>query len=426
MPFAIENVRVTDLTWMLAGAGGPRMLASLGAEDIRVEWRDRLDALRNGNPTIPIGVEKERLLAGERVMPKAIGPNQGGCFAENNPGKRGISLNLRHPKGKELFRELIRISDVVVECFTAATMERLGLGYDELRKVNPGLIYIQQPGFGRRGNYVDFVSTGPVAQAITGLSEQSGLPDPYPPVGWGYSYMDWSGAYYCAIAMLTALYYRARTGEGQYMDCSQAEPGIYMTGTAILDWSANERHSSRTGNRSPYVPASPHGAYPTQGKDRWIAIAIYTDDEWRALCGVLGNPSWARDQRFRNLSGRILHHEALDTLLAESTKHWDGWDLMAKCQAASIAAGVCQNAEDRMFRDPQLKHRGFQVELDQSFVGKFLVKDFPVKFSETRAYAGGTINRGFPSYGEDNPYVYGTLLGVGDTDQRHLTEEGVI
>ncbi len=442
MPFAIENVRVADLTWLLAGAGGPRMLASLGAEDIRVEWKDRPDWLRLGNPTVPIGADRERVLRDEPISIKAVGVNQGGTFAENNPGKRGISLNLRTPKGKEIFKELVRISDVVVECFTAQTMERLGLGYAVLRKINPSLIYVQQPGFGRTGNYVDFVSTGPVAQAISGLTEQSGFPDPYPPAGWGYSYMDWSGAYYCAMAMLSALYYRARTGEGQYMDCSQAEPGIYMTGTAVLDYVANGRRYSRTGNRSPYVPAAPHGAYRTKpalstaegGTDRWIAIAVYSDDEWRALRGVLGDPStgsgqapaWSKDERWATLAGRMAGQDELNRLLESATKTWDGFELMDKLQAAGVAAGVCQTAHDRMFRDPQLKHRRFQVELDQSFVGKWPVKDFPVHLSESPAHAGGIINRGFPSYGEDNDYVFGTLLGIPESDRKALAAQEII
>ncbi|MCH8191566.1 MAG: CoA transferase [Chloroflexi bacterium] len=426
MPFAIENVRITDLTWLLAGAGGPRMLASLGAEDIRVEWKDRLDVLRHGNPTIPIGKDRERVLNGETVMPQAESINQGGHFAGINAGKRGISLNLRTPKGKELFKEIVRISDIVVECFTAPTMKRLELDYDVLRKINPSLIYIQQPGFGKKGHYVDYVSTGPVAQAISGLSEQSGLPDPYPPAGWGYSYMDWSGAYYCGMAMLSALYYRARTGQGQYMDCSQAEPAIYMTGTAVLDYMANGRHYQRTGNRSPYVPAAPHGAYRCQGTDRWIAIAVSNDDEWRALAGVLGDPGWTKEDRFKTMASRLARQDDLDGLMNDATQAWDPWELTEKLQAAGVAAGACQTAEERMFRDPQLKHRGFQTMLNNSFVGEWQVKDFPVKLSESPAYVGGTLDRGFPCYGEDNDYVYGTLLGMPKSDQEALADEEVI
>ena len=427
MPFSIENVRITDCTWLLAGAGGPRLMAGLGAEDIRVEWRDRLDRLRTGTTVIPIGEEQERVRRGETVPnPKREGIEQGGTFAENNAGKRGISLNLRTPKGKELFKEVVSISDIVVECFTARTMERLGLGYEELRKVNPAIIYVQQPGFGRKGQYVDYVSTGPVAQAMSGLTEQSGLPSPHPPAGWGYSYMDWSGAYYNAMAMISALYYRARTGRGQYIDCSQVESSIFLTGTAVLDHVANGRSWERTGNRSPYVPAAPHGAYPCEGRDRWIAISVYTDDEWRAFAGVLGDPAWSKEERFAALPSRVTHQDELDRLMGGETVRWDPFELMERLQAAGVAAGVCQTAQDRMERDPQLQNQGFQVELNNSQVGTWKVKDFPIHLSETPARTGGTLNRGFPCYGEDNDYVYGTLLGIDEGDRAKLAEESVI
>ncbi len=427
MPFAIENIRITDCTWLLAGAGGPRFLAGMGAEDIRVEWKDRLDWLRSGSLTIPIGEEAERVRRGETVpSPTRTSVEQGATFSENNPGKRGISLNIRTEKGKEIFKELVRISDVVVECFTARTMERLGLDYQVLRKINPSLIYIQQPGFGRKGQYVDYVSTGPVAQAMSGLTEQSGLPSPYPPVGWGYSYMDWSGAYYNAMAMLSALYYRARTGEGQYIDCSQAEAGLYLTGTAVLDYVANDRSSARTGNRSPYVPSAPHGAYPCKGTDRWITISVYNDEEWRAMAGVLGDPRWTKDERYTKLSARLMHLDELDHMMEGETLQWEPFELMEKLQAAGVAAGVCQTAEDRMERDPQLEHLGFQVELPNSTVGTWKIKDFPIHLSDTPAHSGGTLNRGAPCYGEDNGYVYGTLLGIDDGERAKLAEAEII
>ena len=354
MPFALDNVRIADLTWLLAGAGGPRMLTSLGAEDLRIEWKGHLDMIRAGAPIIPVGEDRDRILGGEPGPGTRVGGgiNQGGHFAGINAGKRGVSLNLRHPEGKEIFKEIVRISDIVVECFTANTMERLGLGYDELRKVNPSIIYIQQPGFGKRGEYSDFVSTGPAAQAISGLTEQSGLPGPWPPAGWGYSYMDWSGAYYCAMAMLSALYYRSRTGEGQYMDCSQAEPAIYMTGTAILDYVANGRESQRTGNTSPYIPAAPHDVYPVQGEDRWIAIAVFDDDEWRALTGVLGNPAWTGDERFATLASRLRHVKELDERLAGETKQHDGFDLMERCRRRASAPASARPPRTGCSRTP--------------------------------------------------------------------------
>ena len=427
MLFPIENVRIVDCTWLLAGAGGPRFLAGLGAEAVHIEWKDRLDPLRGGGLVIPLGEEQERVKGGEAMSrPTKIGIDQSGTFAENNPGKRGISLNLRSPKGKELFKELVRISDIVVESFTAPTMERLGLGYEELRRANPSIIYLQQPGFGKAGQYLDFVSTGPVAQAFSGLTEQSGLPSPYPPAGWGYSYLDWSGAYFCAMAMISALYHRARTGQGQYIDATQAQVGIFLTGTAVLDYDANNRASQRTGNRSPNVSAAPHGAYRCKGKDRWIAIAVYDDAEWRSLGGVLGEPAWTKEERFATLTSRVEHQDELDGRLEGETILWDPFDLMERLQAAGVAAGVCQTAEDRMTRDPQLDHLRFQVELPNSLVGTWKVKDFPIHLSDSPANSGGTLNRAFHTYGEDNDYVYGTLLGLDEGEREKLAEENVI
>ena len=428
MPFAIENVRITDCTWMLAGAGGPRFMAGLGAEDIRVEWRERLDFMRTASPTvIPLGEDAEKVRGGESIpIPKRQSVNQGGSFAENNPGKRGISLNLRTDKGKELFKELVSISDIVIESFTAHTMGRLGLGYEELRKVNPTIIYIQSCGFGKTGMYSNFASTGPTAQAMSGLTEQSGLPAPYPPAGWGYSYLDWSGAYFNASLMLYALYYRARTGKGQYVDAAQTEVGINLTGTALLDYAANGRSWKRTGNRSPYVPAAPHGAYRCEGKDRWIAISVYDDEEWRALTGVLGDPAWTKQERFAALGSRVTLQDELDSLLEQETVRWDPFGLMEQLQQAGVAAGVCQNAQDRLERDPQLQHLGFHVELPNSNVGTWRVKDFPIHLSDTPAHSGGTLNRGFPCYGEDNDYVYGTLLGIDEVQRAKLAESNII
>ena len=154
---------------------------------------------------------------------------------------------------------------MIVESYRADAMTKWGLGYDVLRSIKPDIIYMQQSGWGHKGPYYKYASYGPIAQAISGLTDQSGLPDPHPPAGWGYSYMDWSGAYYCAIAMILAIYYKKRTGKGQYIDGSQIEPGIFMTGTAILDHLVNDRHWKRTGNRSPYRPAAPHGAYRCAG-----------------------------------------------------------------------------------------------------------------------------------------------------------------
>ena len=400
LPFAIDQVRILDLAWVVAGAAGPRILVALGAEDIRVEWKGRLDSMRT--------------------------PGGAGVFADVNPGKRSIGLNLGTPKGIELLQELVRVCDIVVENFTARTLENFGITYDVLRKANPSIIYVQQPGFGKRGMYTDFLSSAPVGEAFTGLTEQSGFPVPYPPAGWGYLYLDWSASYYCAMGMLSALYHRAKTGRGQYIDGSLAEPGLYLTGTAILDSQANGGSWERIGNSSPYKPAAPHGAYRCLGEDRWIAIAVFTDEEWKGLASVLGDPAWTRDPKFATPSSRMQHTPELDTLLDNETQRWDPFELMLSLQAAEVPAGVCQTSEDRIERDPQLQHDGFLASLMSKDVGSRPIRPFPIRLSETPTRPGGILDRGFPSYAEDNDHVYGTLLGIPESERQALAEQDVI
>jgi crotonobetainyl-CoA:carnitine CoA-transferase CaiB-like acyl-CoA transferase len=217
----------------------------------------------------------------------------------------------------------------------------------------------------------------------------SGLPEPAMPVGFGYSFLDWMGAYGYALALLGALYHRERTGEGQWIDASQCESGLFLTGATILDWSANERVWRRYGNRSPYKPAAPHGAYRCAGDDRWIAIACFDDAEWRALAQAAGQGAWLDDRRFSTLEHRLQH-------------------------------------QDRCDADPQLRHLKWLTEVTGTKIGTWPVYELPMKFSHTPAYIGGPINRGAPGYGEDNAWLLTELLGMSASDVQRLAEEGVI
>ena len=426
----LEGVRVADLTWLLAGAGGPRLLASLGAEILRIEWRERLDFLRYMPPFAPMQDEETKKSGAMELnslsKDSVRSVNRSGYFNDINAGKKGLSLNMGHPKGRELFKRIVAVSDVVVEAFTAETMRKWGLGYEQLKEIKPDIIYIQQPGWGYKGPYVKFASYGPIAQAVSGLTEQSGLPSPRPPAGWGYSYMDWSGAYYCALTMLCAIYYKKRTGKGQYIDCSQVEPGIYMTGTALLDAMINKRPSQRTGNRSPNTPAAPHGAYRCAGEDRWIAIAVTNEEEWRAFVQVMGQPDWALDARFTSLAARIINQDELDQLVTEWTHDKDAFALQDQLQPAGVPAGVCQTAQDRLERDPQLKHLEWLIPLPHSEIGTWPVKDVPFHFTKATVNQGGPTERAAPCYGEDSDYVYGELLQLSQEERDELVKEGVI
>lgn len=419
----LEGVRILDLTWLLASAGGPKILSSFGAECIRIEWKGRFDTVRFRpamSPPAPAG------------SPPSV--NRSGYFNDTNAGRMGISLNMNSPKGKEIFRQLVGISDVVVEGFRPGQMEKWGFGYESLKKIKSDIVYVQQSGFGEKGPYEGYGSVGPVANGIAGLTDMSGLPDPYPPLGWLYSFMDFGGAYNCALALLSGIYYKRMTGKGIYIDSSQIEPGVYYTGTAILDYQVNGREYSRTGNRSPSAPAAPHGAYRCKGPqsigaagaERWVAIACFTDDEWKGLCKAMGDPAWTRDPRFATLSGRCQSQDALDAYVNKWTESFDAYALMDLLQSAGVPAGVCQTAQERVERDPQLKHLGWLTELPHSELGTYPIKTFPAHLSLTPAYQGGPIGRAAPCYGEDNLYVYGSLLSKSEEEIKLLQAGDVI
>jgi crotonobetainyl-CoA:carnitine CoA-transferase CaiB-like acyl-CoA transferase len=269
-------------------------------------------------------------------------------------------------------------------------------------------------------------TVGPIAQAFSGASEMSGLPEPSMPAGWGYSYLDWMGAFAFAQAILGALYYRERTGKGQRIDASQCEVGLFLNGPAVLDWSANGRPWQRYGNRSPYKPAAPHGAYRCAGDDRWLAIACFTEADWASLAGVAGHPEWRGDARFATLEARLANQDALDAVVTAWTSTQDAYECMHRLQAAGVAAGVCQSAGDRCDLDPQLAALEWLTEVRGTKIGTWPFAEFPVKLSATPAHIGGPFNRAAPVYGEDNEYVLGELLGMSRAEIAKLAVDGVI
>ncbi|HJU15471.1 MAG TPA: CoA transferase [Stellaceae bacterium] len=422
-PFPLQGIKILDFAWFLASAGGTRFLAAMGAESFKVEWKDNPDTRLAA--MAPVGGRAARDRA-TGPLPPVRDSDMGGQFNNKNAGKRGLSLNIRHPKGLEIAKDLVRVCDVVAEGFSPGVLQRLGLGYDVMKRIRPDIIYIQQSGMGAHGTYGRMRTVGPVAAAFAGQGDMSGLPEPAMPVGWGYSYLDWMGAYGYALALLGAIYHRERTGEGQWIDASQCEAGIFLTGATILDWSANGRAWRRYGNRSPYKPAAPHGAYRCKGLDRWIAIACFTDAEWRALAQVSEQGAWLDDRRFDTLERRLLHQDALDTAVEAWTRTQDRYDCMIKLQRAGVPAGVCQNAEDRCDTDPQLRHLKWLTEVTGTKIGTWPIYELPIKFSATPAYIGGPTNRGAPCYGEDNLWVLTELLGRSPREVEQLAEEGVI
>lgn len=422
-PWALDGIRVVDFSWFLASAGGTRFLAAMGADCIKIEWSAHPDTRLGAGA--PEGGRAARDRATGPLRP-INDPDMGGNFNHKNAGKRGISLNVRHPEGRRMLEELVRQSDVVAEGFSPGVMERWGLGYDVLDTLRPGIIYAQQSGMGAWGEYGRTRAVGPIAAALAGVTEMSGQPDPAPPAGWGYSYLDWLAAYSFATAIVAALYERETTGRGQYIDASQCEVGIYASALAVADWSANGREWERPGNRSPYHPVAPEGVYRCRGEDRWVAVSCATDDQWRALATVLGGPALAADGRFVTAAGRLRHRDELDRMVEGWTAARDPYRAMEELQGTGVPAGVCQTAEDRCDHDPQLAHLGWLREVTGTRIGTWPVGEVAVRMDGSPPYIGGRIGRGAPGYGEDNYAVYGELLGLSQKEVDRLREEGVV
>jgi crotonobetainyl-CoA:carnitine CoA-transferase CaiB-like acyl-CoA transferase len=228
------------------------------------------------------------------------------------------------------------------------------------------------------------------------------------------------------MAVLCGLLHRQQTGEGQHIDVAQEAIGLVLTGTALLDAVVNGQQTIRTGNRSPYRPAAPHGAYPCQGDDRWCAIAVFSEQEWQALCDAMDHPAWTTKPAYATLESRLQHQDCLDADLSSWTRQHAAETVMQRLQAHGVRAGVVQTAADKVRHDPQLRARQFFVEVAHSRFGPLPVETTPIRFSQTPVHPGGPIQRGAPRWGEDNAYVYGGLLGLSEAELADYAAKGII
>jgi len=384
------RIRILDFTWVLAGPYATRILADFGAEVIKVQ---------------PLTPEAEDTISR-------------GYYNTWNRNKLGITLNLNKPQGVAIAKRLVGISDAVVENFTPRVMANWGLNYESLKQIKPDIIMLSMSTMGNTGPWRDYVGFGPTVQAFSGITYLTSFPDK-PPLGLGYSYADHVAGLMAALALLGALEYRQRTGEGQYIDVSQAEAMASLLGEAIVDYTRNGSLPEPVGNNS--TQAAPHGVYRCQGDDRWCAIAAFTDEEWEGFKRALGSPAWAEDSRFTSLAGRLENVDELNRLVKGWTRQHSAEEVMAWLQEQGVAAGVVQDASD-LANDPQLKQRGFFVELDHPELGKTISDATPIRLSDTPA----KFNRAAPTPGQDNDYVYKQLLGMSGDEVIQFREQGVI
>jgi benzylsuccinate CoA-transferase BbsF subunit len=411
MAAALGHVRVCDFTGQLAGAGATRFLAGFGAEVIRIEDpvnQGRWDILR-GNPP---------------YVDQRSGIDLGGAFNNHNVEKLGITLNLRNHRAKRVLEDLISTSDVLAENFAAGVLARWGFGYERLRAIRPDIIYVSNCGFGHSGPWSHFKTWGPTVQALSGLTFQSGLPD-QPPAGWGYSYMDHTGAYYMAIAMLMALHHRELTGEGQWIDYATTEAAMTLNGPVLLDYTVNGRPLRRPGlpdsNHSQWPRMAPHYIYPARDQDSWLAIACRDDGDWRAFGGVVGE-DWCRDERFATLERRLEHEVELDECLSAWTRTRDPRATATSLQAAGVPASAVQTPEQRVDEDANTAAWGLWPEVQHTQMGRVRVDGLPVHLSKT----DWRFERGAPCLGEHTVRVLTELLGLSEQAVSNLREDGAL
>ena len=418
-PLPLEGIRVLDFTHIVAGPQCTRILGDLGAQIIKVEQGQAMDVTRSA------------ALGGIGGIP---GVNRSGMFEYFNRNKLSITINALMPAGLDLIKKLVAVSDVVIENFSSRVLERWGLSYEEQCELKPDIIYVSVTGFGHIGRLRDYSTWGPTAQALSGLTFMSGLPGERP-AGWGYSFLDHTAGYNAAIATLMAIHHRNRTGEGQWLDVSQVESGMVLTGPAVLDYTANGRPYRRpgnpSGNRSANPRVAPHNAYRCAGDDeivageprqRWCVISIFTEEDWQKFCTAIGSPEWTADPKFATNVDRVANEDELDRLIEEWTIDKMPHEVMHRLQAAGVAAGAVQTNEDKVVRDPQLRSREFIQKVPHREVeDSFETDSLPFKFSHTEH----RIRQASPPLGSDTQFILTEVLGLSEGEITELAEQAV-
>lgn len=389
----LSGIRVLDFTRVLAGPYATRILGDFGAEVIKVQ---------SGKTST--GAES----------------NVTGYFAFWNRNKRSITLDMSFPEARELAIKLTKRCDVVIENFSPRVMSNWGLSYESLREVRPDVIMVSMSMMGQTGPWRDYIGYGPSLHALSGLTHLTSY-DQHAPVGLGFSYADMIAGLYAALGVLGALEHRDRTGRGQYIDLSEYETACSSIASTLLYALIHEKEVLPQGNRLDHIPAAPYGCYRCAGEDRWSVIGVFNEDEWEALCGVLGHPSWTKEERFLTVSNRKKHEEELNQRLEQWTLRHSPEVVVDLLQGAGIPAGVVQNAED-LAEDPHLAARGFFVDVRHPVLGDIFSDAPPIRFIGSPPIRWNAA----PLLGEANRYVYRELLGMSEDEFSSYLERGII
>jgi benzylsuccinate CoA-transferase BbsF subunit len=396
----LKGVRVLAFTTGYAGPYAGRLLASYGAEVLKIESRKGgLDTFRH------YGQHKD-IDAAPR-------------FIECNLGVRSLAINLKHPTGVKLIKELAAKSDAVLQNFRPRVLDKLGLGDGELRSVNPKLVIVKLPGFGSEGPKSGYGTWGFNLTAFSGMTYLWNHPDQDHPVGSQGVYPDHLGFVMAPTVMVAALLRSRATGNGVSIDLAQIEGTAYTLGVTYLDAAINNHDPQPQGNHDPV--AAPHGCFRCQGEDRWCVVSVRTDAEWKNFCRVIGRDELLADPRFRDRQGRVKHLAEVNAVVQEWTNTRSAEDVMARLQAAGVPAGVVQTGAD-LLHDGQLRHRNYFSPFADSLIGPFEIP------------RSGFVFEGIPEeplklparLGSDNEQVLGELLGYDKATIEKWREEEVL
>ncbi|WP_300465233.1 CoA transferase [Desulfobacula sp.] len=401
---ALEGLVVCDFSWVGAGPITTNVLGQCGAEIIKIESLKRPDILRKGGPFKDGNAE---------------GFERSGYFANRNPNKKCISLNMRQAKARDVAIRLIKKSDIIINNFRVGQMEKWNLGWEDVKEINPRIIYVTMSLQGTDGPHKSYMGFGVNLNALCGLTAQACMPG-QKPFGTGTNYTDHVMVpTHTLFGIMAALLQREKTGRGQTVEVSQLESAIAMKPIDSMLYAANEEILGGQGCGD--ANGAPHGVYETVGYRKWLAIAVFTDDEWTGLKRVMGNPSWAEDEKFATLSSRKANEEELNNYIEDWTKDKYATRLMKQLLAEGVSAGLVNDARAAI-EDEHLIERDFWAYLDHSVVGRTLYNRAPIIFSETPI----EMNTAAPLLGEHTDEVLSGFLEYTDDEIDQLKAEDVL
>ena len=402
VPGVFTGINVIEMGSGAAGPVATRYLAEQGATVVRIESSKRPDFLR----VLWLTPDSEHGLEGSPM------------FAMLNPGKHSVAFDLKQPRGIALAKRLVEWADVLCENFAPGPMERFGMSWPALREINPRLVMASGCLFGQTGPHRTYPGFGAQGSALSGFNHLTGWPD-RASTGPSGTITDSLAPRYVALAIVGALIERERTGRGQYIDLAQVETAVYSTSDVMLRYFANGEVVTRDGNRSPH--ASPHGAFPCAGTDRWIAIACRSEEEWAALRGAMGDPDWSMGPKFLSLDGRKANEDELERRLGTWTSNFAPHALMETLQAAGVPAGAVQDFEALQYA-PQLAIRQH-----------FQLREHPALGPLQLEHAGFRLSDSPPDYAAAGPmlgahtsWVLRDLLGLTEDEIASLDADDVL